>query len=110
MSKSLKILKWVTFGLAVVALIGWITMLLWNWLVPELFGGPAITFWQSLGLLLLTKILFWGMGGKRHSHSSHWKYRYYQKWSSMPPEERAIFKEKMMAKWCKKPSGDSEVH
>lgn len=30
-----------------------IIMLLWNWLSPELFGGPEITFLQSLGLRFL---------------------------------------------------------
>lgn len=31
---------------------------LWNWLVPAIFGGPVITFWQALGLNFLTSILF----------------------------------------------------
>ena len=34
------------------------TWILWNWLVPKLFGLPKITLLQSLGLLLLTAILF----------------------------------------------------
>ena len=33
-------------------------MLLWNWLMPIIFGLPTITFWQALGLNLLTGILF----------------------------------------------------
>lgn len=33
-------------------------MLLWNWLMPELFGVPAITFLQSLGMGLLASLLF----------------------------------------------------
>jgi hypothetical protein len=33
-------------------------MWLWNWLVPELFNGPTITFWQSAGLFVLCNILF----------------------------------------------------
>ena len=32
--------------------------LLWNWLMPELFGLPTLTFWQALGLLALTNCLF----------------------------------------------------
>jgi hypothetical protein len=32
-------------------------MWLWNWLVPELFNGPTITFWQSAGLFVLSNIL-----------------------------------------------------
>ncbi len=35
---------------------------LWNWLLPSLFGWPAVTFWQALGLLALCRILFGGLG------------------------------------------------
>lgn len=34
------------------------TYFLWNWLCPKLFGLPKITMWQSLGLLILTGLLF----------------------------------------------------
>ena len=44
---------------------GGVTMLLWNWLVPTLFNGPAITFIQALGILVLSKILLSG-GHRRH--------------------------------------------
>lgn len=33
-------------------------MLLWNWLMPIIFGLPVITFWQALGVALLSSILF----------------------------------------------------
>jgi hypothetical protein len=39
-------------------LLGYPVMLLWNWLMPELFGLPEITFWQSIGLNILSTILF----------------------------------------------------
>jgi len=34
-----------------------IVMLLWNWLVPAIFHGPTIGFWQSLGLCVLMGLL-----------------------------------------------------
>lgn len=40
-------------GLLLVLPIMW----LWNWLVPELFNGPTITFWQSAGLFVLCNML-----------------------------------------------------
>ena len=43
----------VVFG----ALAGWVVMTLWNWLIPALFTGPVIGFWQALGILVLSKIL-----------------------------------------------------
>ena len=33
-------------------------MLLWNWLMPMLFGMPYLTFWQAVGLNILSTILF----------------------------------------------------
>lgn len=50
------------FYIAFIILFGGCVMLLWNWLMPELFGLPTITFWQAAGILLLCKILFGGFG------------------------------------------------
>jgi hypothetical protein len=33
-------------------------MLLWNWLMPVIFGLSEISFWQAVGLNLLASILF----------------------------------------------------
>ena len=32
--------------------------LLWNWLMPSIFNLPMITFWQALGLNIMSGILF----------------------------------------------------
>ncbi len=37
---------------------GIFVMLLWNWLMPVIFGLPQITFWQAIGVGLLSGILF----------------------------------------------------
>lgn len=33
-------------------------MLLWNWLMPAIFGIAVISYLQALGLLLLCRLLF----------------------------------------------------
>jgi hypothetical protein len=39
-------------------------MLLWNWLMPEIFGLPTLSFVQALGLTVLCHLLFkLGTGG-----------------------------------------------
>ncbi len=53
--KGIKIALFVV--IASVAL-GFIVKSLWNVLVPPIIGWHTITFWQALGLLLLSKILF----------------------------------------------------
>jgi hypothetical protein len=35
-----------------------VTMWLWNWLMPTIFHLPTIGFWQAVGILLLSHILF----------------------------------------------------
>jgi hypothetical protein len=42
----------------VIVILGYPLMLLWNWLMPTIFGLPEITLWQALGLNLLSTILF----------------------------------------------------
>lgn len=36
---------------------------LWNWLMPSIFGLKAITYWQAVGLMGLSWILFGGLRG-----------------------------------------------
>jgi hypothetical protein len=42
----------------IVVLLGYPVMLLWNWLMPKLFGLSEVTFWQAIGLNILCTILF----------------------------------------------------
>lgn len=54
-------------GLAI--LFGFIVMWLWNWLMPEIFGLPLLSYWQAVGLFILFKILLGGCG--HHKHAKH---------------------------------------
>lgn len=38
-------------------------MLLWNWLMPEIFGLCTINFWQTFGIIFLSNALFKGSSG-----------------------------------------------
>lgn len=79
-----------------VALGGVIVQLLWNWLVPTLFGWRAVTFWQALGLLALCRILFGGLGGHGSAGSNMrrrlLRRRMAERWERMTPEERERFR------------------
>ena len=64
-------MKFALVVVLVVAVSSLLVMELWNWLMPTLFGLPAISFWQALGLLVLSRILFgrsWGPGGMYWRH------------------------------------------
>lgn len=60
-------------GLAI--LFGFIVMWLWNWLMPEIFGLPLLSYWQAVGLFILLKILLGGCGGGHHKHHNHSEHR-----------------------------------
>jgi len=79
---------------AFVALGGWIVQLLWNWLLPPLFGWRAVTFWQALALLALCRILFGGFG-VHPTPRPRWRHRMRERWESMTPEERERFRKGM---------------
>ena len=87
-------LRGVRFGVmavAFVATLGLLVMLLWNALVPGLFSGPVLGFWQAVGLLALSRILF---GGFRHGlHGGWYRSRWRERWERMTPEERERFRD-----------------
>ena len=70
---------------------------LWNNVLVAVVPVKAVTYWQAMGLLILSRILLGGfkvggpsgrppMGGR----SDHWR----EKWRGMSDEERAAIKNK----------------
>jgi hypothetical protein len=93
-----------------VLVFGYVTMHLWNWLMPATFGLKAITFAQALGLLVLSKILFGGFhrhGGCRKRWGRHMR----ERWEQMTPEERERFRAGMRGRrgcgWGREDEGES---
>ncbi len=82
----------VVLALAFIAVLSVVVMSLWNALVPSLFHGPTLQFWQAVGLLILCRILFGGFrgrGGHGWHGRHHWGERMWrQRWENMTPEER----------------------
>jgi hypothetical protein len=89
-----------------IAIGGEIVLQLWNWLLPPLFGWPQITFWQALGLLVLCRILFGGLG--RHgSGRSNFRRRMAERCGNMSPEERERFRQRARERWGFDPAPSS---
>ena len=82
----------ILFGIAAVAILGEILASLWNALMPEIFDLPAISFWQALGLFLLSRMLFGHFGdwGSRMRRA-----RFVRGWGELTPEERQRFRRAM---------------
>ncbi len=91
---AVKGLKIALFAVVFVTVFGYVVMRLWNWLMPALFGWHLIGFWQALGILVLSKILFGGFHG-RHGGHNFWRHRMMERWERMTPEERENCRQSM---------------
>jgi hypothetical protein len=97
---------------------GEVVKLLWNWLLPPLFGWPLLGFWQAVGLLALSRILFgsWCGGRYRGRYRSGYsgrsggdrirerigrrmRERMEERVAWMTPEEREEFLNRLRQRW-----------
>lgn len=79
-------------GIGFIFLFGLIVMLLWNWLMPDIFGLKRLTYWQAWGLLILCTILFKGFGsGNRSGRSDRKRRRHLRRYmkENQPPAGEA---------------------
>lgn len=78
-----------------------IVMLLWNAILPVVIGVKTVTFWQAMGILVLSKILFGGFQkcGRGRSHKGFLRFQMMKKMKNMTPEEREIFKQKLKERY-----------
>ena len=88
--RARKLFVLLPIGILAIAIFGFGVMSLWNWLVPALFGGKLITFWQALGMLVLSRILVGGLSRPRVVH----------KWEQLTPEEREKFRAAIDKRRC----------
>lgn len=85
---------------------GYLVMLLWNVLIPQIFHITAISYWQAIGLLVLCKILFVGFRHPNHRHfgfgwdnadrfrrRKEWFRKFEEKINSMSPEDKEFFED-----------------
>lgn len=97
--------RWIVRGLKILVLVvvavtafSFVLMGLWNWLVPTVIGWKPIDFWQAVGLLVLTRLLFGLRMGFGFGHRGHWRGRMAERWERMTPEEREKFRAGMRAR------------
>jgi hypothetical protein len=87
----------------IIAVFSAVAMLLWNALMPDIFGLPWLNYWQAAGIVVLARILFGGLGsglsrphggyggdGRLFYHGNQLR----EKWMNMTEEERKAFFEK----------------
>lgn len=70
-ANGLRFGRWIILGVGAALLFaflfGYFVMLLWNWLMPEMFGLGVINYWQAFGIIILARLIF-GTFGKHKGH------------------------------------------
>ncbi|MBC6988050.1 MULTISPECIES: hypothetical protein [Hymenobacter] len=100
-------LRFLLFAALFITAAGFITMYLWNWLVPNIFHGPVLNFAQAIGLLALSRLLLGGFRGgpgqhrwgraRWNQHQREWRQKMETRMAAMTPEEQEKFRQKMRA-------------
>ena len=65
-----KVVFMIIAAIIFILLFGYGFMLLWNWLMPDVFGLPILTYWKAVGILVMAKLLFGNFEGKGHKKHS----------------------------------------
>ena len=90
-SLPLRIARGIAIALVAIAVFGMALRYLWNWLMPQLFSLHPITFWQALGLIAISAILFRrGLPGGPFRRAGIGS-----RWANMTPEQREQFRRGM---------------
>ena len=92
-----------------VTVFSFVVMELWNCILPSVLHVSTITFWQALGILVLSKILFGSFKGGHGHCNFHHGFDVRHKWMHMSQEEREKWlnmtteeRQKMRAEWKEK--------
>lgn len=88
--------KFFFFPLVIMAFLalGWVVMFLWNAILPSVTGVEKLSYWQAIGLFLLSRILFGGFWpGRKGHHDTKKAHMWRKKWMSMSEEERIKFRQ-----------------
>jgi hypothetical protein len=112
--------------IATAAVFSTLAMLLWNALLPELFGLPVISWLQAVGLFVLCRVLFGGMtsGFRGGTFAMAGRGRnganlFQGAWNAMSDEQRQNLAEKIkkhhgfdprfdgFKPWTQNPAGDA---
>ena len=69
----------------------WFFQWLWNMVLPDVLGVKAITYWQSLGILVISKILFGGLANAKEKFKNR---------NGFGNDDREMWKQKLETRFC----------
>lgn len=87
----------VLFGLA----FGFFIKMLWNGLLPDIWGWKEITYWQGVGLVILSRLIFGSQGYHKAPNQAPAECRANFSRERMNLENASITSEKFYEHWWK---------
>ncbi len=79
-ARPLQRIGWIIGGIFLAVfmafIFGYFVMLLWNWIMPTIFGLPEIDYWLAFGIIILARLIFGGFGHGDHHHKDRCYDRY----------------------------------
>lgn len=89
--------------------LGLIVMLLWNAVLSPVLHVSTLSYWQAVGLFILSRILFGGFrrGGGQGRPGWRGGPAWRRKWMNMSEEERAKFRKEWTNR-CRPPQANQE--
>lgn len=95
------------FPMVIIAIfaVSGIVMLLWNAIIPGISTFSALTYWQAMGMFILSRILFGGFRFASHHHGHRPPFvhdRFKERFMDMSDEERLQFKNQWKQRCCNK--------
>lgn len=115
---------WLALPCVIVAigLFIWFFQWLWNIVLPDVLGVKAITYWQSLGILVISKILFGGLANAKekfrnrkrlgHDDGEMWKQKLESRFCGTEEERdkvKQMWKQRFESKFCRQESQENKV-
>ncbi|MFL5742093.1 MAG: hypothetical protein ACJ75B_17855 [Flavisolibacter sp.] len=92
-------LFWIApFAILGILVFGGIVMLLWNNILSPVLHVSVLSFWQALGILVLSKILFSSFGGGGYRRGN-WRQK--MMWENLSPEQKEKFRDEWQD-WCRR--------
>jgi hypothetical protein len=84
-----RVIRGIVVALAFALVFGIFVRLLWNWLMPGMFGFHEISFAQAFGMIILARLLFGarGMHGMRPGFAGRWHGHRNWGWGSCSQED-----------------------
>lgn len=92
---------------AIALLLGAAVQALWNHILPAVTGVGTLSYWQAVGLLVLSRILFGGWRGGR-PHRGGPPGRWGERWGNMSPEDRARLKQEWRERCRRRDAGEDK--